>query len=211
MAKHLILLTAIGWLGCMAACSESKFASSNDAKGKKSDPGTGTGDPGTGTGNPGTGTGGPGGSTGGPPTINCTEGDKANFNPGGDAGKCITDGDTYNFDGKECQKMRRSEFDCSFEGLFAAMKEMGLSPTPKLKQFKDDGAKMISCGQNKDKTLVVSQILIPPEGGFKCVDGKVNNGTVLTGCYQSDGGLKEGASADEQKKYVYSCIEKTND
>lgn len=221
------LLLAIGF-SAVVACNDSEFKSSDGTKAKDQGSGTpkagdddddatttkGPGSPtGTGGSDPSNGTGGPKippGEGNGKIPVNCIEGDKVNYNPGGEAGACIESGRTYNFDLKECQDMRAAEYDCTWDGMFGALEAVGIQPTAKLQSHKDKGGKMITCGQSADKALIVAQILVPPDGQeFKCVDGKIVNGQALTGCYGGSGG--DGLSQEEKEKFVYGCITRTND
>ncbi len=212
------LALAISFAAVVVACNDSDFKSSNGTKAKE----TGSGTPKAGdddddaTKGPGspTGTGGgdpkvPPGESNGKIPVNCIEGDKVNYNPGGEAGACIQAGRTYNFDLKECQDMRAADYECTWDGMFGALEAVGIQPTARLQSHKEKGGKMISCGQSADKSLIVAQILVPPDGQeFKCVDGKIVNGQALTGCYGGSGG--EGLSQEEKEKFVYGCITRTN-
>ncbi len=112
----------------------------------------------------------------------CVEGDKLNFAWTGEIKKCLIDeGRTYNFDTNGCTNMRKASFDCDWDNIKSAMKNIGL--TSKVIEIDSkEGAKLVSCGQSKDGNRIVAQWVKLPKEGFDC-KAKKAPANITTGCY----------------------------
>lgn len=204
---HLLVMTGLITISAaVASCSESNFSGSNQARPAAADAEQGPAPESAGSPTPQD-------SNNVPPETTdqkCVEGDKVNFAWSGAVKECLVDqGKTYNFETDTCTDMRQATFPCDWESLTAAMEDMGLSPTEKLQNDREEGAKLVTCGQSKDKKRIVVQWIRPPEGGFQCNDSQGSLPNITTGCYTvyGDGDRPPPpTSAEERAQQVYACM-----
>jgi hypothetical protein len=208
------LITFVGV--AMASCNDTQFGSSTPNRGTQT--GTDSGTP----------TGEKGGTDSGPETPpptdtttgtstapggdessgECVEGDFINYKYDGPIQKCIDEGKIWNFDVDQCTNMRKAEFDCTFDGFFARLGEIGLQPTALLQEGKAGQprkALIMGCGESQDKETVLIQWFFVPEGGSVGCNFDKSRGLIITGCYGKDSGPAD-ASPEEKKKIVLACM-----
>jgi hypothetical protein len=195
----------------MASCNDTQFGSSTPNRGAQTGTadGTPTGDKGSTDSGPETpeptSTSAPGGDES---AGECVEGDFINYKYDGPIQKCIDEGKIWNFDVDQCTNMRKAEFDCTFDGFFARLNTMGLSPTTLLqegKAGKPRKALVMGCGESADKETVLIQWFFVPEGGSVGCNFDKSRGLIITGCYGKDSGPSD-ASPEEKKKIVLACM-----
>lgn len=114
----------------------------------------------------------------------------------------------WNFDAKQCTQMRKAEFDCSFDGFFAQLEKLRITPTEKLEKGRAGDprpAMIVGCGESENKKTVLIQWFIPPEGTAVDCNLDVNEGLITTGCYGENSG-QSTTDEEEKKRIVLNCM-----
>lgn len=128
----------------------------------------------------------------------CVDGDRLKARFASPIQICLDSGHLYDFGGKTCSALKAaSKFPCTWAGVLAALSVLGLEgPTAKLTRYRDDGGKLVACGE-KAGGLVVQVVRKGTASlGPKC---KATARTaVLTGCYESENTATAGQSDEDR-------------
>ena len=103
--------------------------------------------------------------------------------------------------------MRKAEFDCSFEGFFTRLGELGMQPTKKLLDGQagvPSKALILGCGESENKKTVLIQWFFTDGAKVGC-NFDPNKGLIITGCYGENSGPSD-VPDDQKTQIVLNCM-----
>ena len=118
---------------------------------------------------------------------------------------CIAAEKIYHFDWEKCTDVpKASSYDCTFEGVKAALAEKSFS-TESIDAAIEKSAKLIACGEKNDGDTIVIQWWSPGED--QCIFDGADTTTACFKHYSSEEEPPDPTSQEEIRAAVKACIE----
>ena len=162
------------------------------------------------------GSGGPGGSPGGSPggkppekiSKDCVDGDQVKFKFAEEIQSCIDAGNLYHFESGKCTTMEKTSFKCGFAELISEIKKLKATShlVPAIEKIRDEGGKMVGCGQAADNKIIVGQMWVAPKVKKADCSYSGGNTSILTICFDSTGQFKLPKTDQEKQQFVLNCM-----